>query len=166
MDNKLTLYRISEEMSAILNAIEENGGEITEEQEQALAISEEQFAEKAYDYGHVILNLDYTVEVIKNEIERLTRLKKSAENAQKRVKGALVNAMVQLDHPMVETPTMRLSLRRTTATEIDDVNLIPDNLKTTKVEVVADKTAIKKAIQQGEDVPGAHLVENVSLQIK
>jgi hypothetical protein len=34
------------------------------------------------------------------------------------------------------------------------------------VEVVADKTAIKKAIQQGEDVPGAHLVENVSLQIK
>ena len=166
MDNKLTLYRISEEMSAILNAIEENGGEITEEQEQALAISEEQFAEKAYDYGHVILNLDYTVEAIKNEIERLTRLKKSAENAQKRVKGALVNAMVQLDHPTVETPTMRLSLRRTTATEIDDVNLLPDNLKTTKVEVVADKTAIKKAIQSGEDVPGAHLVENINLQIK
>lgn len=166
MENKLTLYRISEEMSAILNAIEENGGEITEEQEQALAISEEQFADKAYDYGHVILNLDYTVAVIKNEIERLTRLKKSAENAQKRVKGALVNAMVQLDHQTVETPTMRLSLRRTTATEIEDVNLLPDNLKTTKVEVVADKTAIKKAIQSGEDVPGAHLVENVSLQIK
>ena len=166
MDNKLTLYRISEEMSAILNAIEENGGEITEEQEQALAISEEQFAEKAYDYGHIILNLDYTVEVIKNEIERLTRLKKSAENAQKRVKGALVTAMVQLDHPTVETPTMRLSLRHSTATEVTDLDQVPSEFKTTKVEVVADKTAIKKAIQSGEDVPGAHLVENVSLQIK
>lgn len=166
MDNKLTLYRISEEMSAILNAIEENGGEITEEQEQALAISEEQFAEKAYDYGHVILNLDYTVEVIKNEIERLTRLKKSAENAQKRVKGALVSAMVQLDHPTVETPTMRLSLRHSTATEVTDLDQVPNEYKTAKVEVVADKTAIKKAIQSGDDVPGARLIENVSLQIK
>lgn len=166
MDNKLTLYRISEEMSAILNAIEENGGEITEEQEKALAISEEQFADKAYDYGHVILNLDYTVEVIKNEIERLTRLKKSAENAQKRVKSALVSAMVQLYHPTVETPTMRLSLRHSTATEVTDIDQVPKEFKTTKVEVVADKTAIKKAIQQGEDVPGARLIENVSLQIK
>lgn len=166
MDNKLTLYRISEEMSAILNAIEENGGEITEEQEQALAISEEQFADKAYDYGHVILNLDYTVEVIKNEIERLTRLKKSAENAQKRVKSALVSAMVQLNHPTVETPTMRISLRHSTATEVTDIDSIPQEFKTTKVEVVADKTAIKKAIQSGEDVPGARLIENVSLQIK
>lgn len=164
--NALTLYGISAEMTALLNAIEEQGGEITPEQEQALAINEEHFSEKAVDYGHVILNLDQTVEAIKNEIDRLTKLKRTAENAQKRVKGSLVGAMVQLDHPTVETPTMRLSLRHTTATEVDDLNQLPAEYKTTKVEVVADKTAIKKAIQSGEDVPGAHLVENVSLQIK
>ena len=66
----------------------------------------------------------------------------------------------------VENATMRLSLRHTTATEVDDLDQLPAEFKTTKVEVVADKTAIKKAIQSGEDVPGAHLVENVSLQIK
>lgn len=164
--NALTLYGISAEMTALLNAIEEQGGEITPEQEQALSITEEQFSEKAVDYGHVILNLDQTVEAIKNEIDRLTKLKRTAENAQKRVKGSLVGAMVQLDHPTVETPTMRLSLRHSTATEVDDLDQLPAEYKTTKVEVVADKTAIKKAIQEGEDVPGAHLVENVSLQIK
>ena len=164
--NALTLYGISAEMTALLNAIEEQGGEITPEQEQALAITEEHFSEKAVDYGHVILNLDQTVEAIKNEIDRLTKLKRTAENAQKRVKGSLVGAMVQLDHPTVETPTMRLSLRHTTATEVDDLDQLPAEFKTTKVEVVADKTAIKKAIQEGEAVPGAHLVENVSLQIK
>ena len=162
----LTLYGISAEMTALLNAIEEQGGEITEEQENALAITEEQFTTKAVDYGHVILNMDATVDAIKNEIDRLSKLKKSAENAQKRVKGALVAAMVQLDHPVVETPTMRLSFRHTTATEVDDIDQLPSEYKTTKVEVVADKTAIKKAIQSGEAVPGAHLVENVSLQIK
>ena len=164
--NALTLYGISAEMTALLNAIEEQGGEITPEQEQALAITEEHFSEKAVDYGHVILNLDQTVEAIKNEIDRLTKLKRAAENAQKRVKGSLVGAMVQLDHPTVETPTMRLSLRHSTATEVDDLDQIPAKFKTTKVEVVADKTAIKKAIQSDEAVPGAHLVENVSLQIK
>ena len=46
------------------------------------------------------------------------------------------------------------------------LDAVPAEYKTTKVEVVADKTAIKKAIQSGEDVPGAHLVENVSLTIK
>ena len=164
--NAMTLYGISAEMTALLNAIEEQGGEITPEQEQALAITEEHFSEKAVDYGHVILNLDQTVEAIKNEIDRLTKLKRTAENAQKRVKGSLVGAMVQLDHPTVETPTMRLSLRHTTATEVDDLDQLPAEYKTTKVEVVADKTAIKKSIQSGETVPGAHLVENVSLQIK
>lgn len=164
--NALTLYGISAEMTALLNAIEEQGGEITEEQEQALAITEEQFAAKAVDYGHVLINIDATIEAVKNETERLAKLKKSLESAKKRVQGALVGAMVQLDHPTVETPTMRLSLRHTTAVEIDDLEQLPWQYKTTKVEVAADKTAIKKAIQGGEDVPGAHLVENVSLQIK
>jgi hypothetical protein len=66
----------------------------------------------------------------------------------------------------VENGTLRLSLRRTTATEVDDLDQVPQFFKTTKVETVADKTAIKKAIQDGIEVPGAHLVENVSLQIK
>lgn len=164
--NALTLYGISAEMTALLNAIEEQGGEITEEQEQALAITEEQFAAKAVDYGHVLINMDATIEALKSETERLAKLKKSLEAAKKRVQAALVGAMVQLDHPTVETPTMRLSLRHTTATEIDDMEQLPIQYKTTKVEQVADKTAIKKAILAGEAVPGAHIVENINLQIK
>lgn len=38
--------------------------------------------------------------------------------------------------------------------------------KLTKVETVVDKTAVKKAIVAGEDVPGAHLNDNYNLQIK
>lgn len=164
--NAPTLYGITSELNAILTQLEELGGEITPELEQALAINEEQFVAKAEDYGHAILNLKGMAAAAKAEKERLAALQKFYENAQKRLTDALSNAMQVFGHDKVENATMRLSLRHSTATEVDDLDAVPAEYKTTKVEVVADKTAIKKAIQQGEAVPGAHLVENVSLQIK
>ena len=164
--NAPTLYGITAELNDILAQLEELGGEITPELEQALAINEEQFVAKAEDYGHAILNLKGMAAAAKAEKERLAALQKFYESAQKRLTDALSNAMQVFGHDKVENATMRLSLRHTTATEVDDLDAIPMEYKTTKVEVVADKTAIKKAIQSGEDVPGAHLVENVSLQIK
>lgn len=164
--NAPTLYGITAELNDILSQLEELGGEITPELEQALAINEEQFVAKAEDYGHAILNLKGMAAAAKAEKERLANLQKFYENAQKRLTDALSNAMQVFGHDKVENATMRLSLRHTTATEVDDLDALPAEFKTTKVEVVADKTAIKKAIQQGEAVPGAHLVENVSLQIK
>ena len=164
--NAPTLYGITAELNGILAQLEELGGEITPELEQALAINEEQFVAKAEDYGHAILNLKGMAAAAKSEKERLAGLQKFYENTQKRLTDALSNAMQVFGHDKVENATMRLSLRHTTATEVDDLDSVPAEYKTTKVEVVADKTAIKKAIQSGEAVPGAHLVENVSLQIK
>ena len=164
--NAPTLYGITAELNAILSQLEELGGEITPELEQALAINEEQFVQKAEDYGHAILNLKAMATAAKAEKDRLAALQKFYENAQKRLTDALSTAMQVFGQDNVENATMRLSLRHTTATEVDDLDQLPAEFKTTKVEVVADKTAIKKAIQDGEDVPGAHLVENVSLQIK
>lgn len=164
--NAPTLYGITAELNDILAQLEELGGEITPELEQALAINEEQFVAKAEDYGHAILNLKGMAAAAKAEKERLAALQKFYENAQKRLTDALSNAMQVFGHDKVENATMRISLRHTTATEVDDLDALPQEFKTTKVEVVADKTAIKKAIQSGEAVPGAHLVENVSLQIK
>ena len=164
--NNLTLYGITNEMQQLLRLIEENEGEMTPEIENALAISEDNFAAKSEDYGHAILNLKAMAAAAKAEKERLATLQRFYENTYNRLDTALKAAMVATGHDKVETPTMRLSLRHSTATEVDDLDQVPAEYKTTKVEVVADKTAIKKAIQSGESVPGAHLVENVSLQIK
>lgn len=164
--NAPTLYGITADMQHILALIEEGGGELTPELDAALAITEEQFTAKAEDYGHAILNLRAMASAAKAEKDRLASLQKFYENAQKRLTDAISTAMQVFGQDKVENPTMRLSLRHTTATEVDDLDQVPQEYKTTKVEVVADKTAIKKAIQSGEAVPGAHLVENVSLQIK
>lgn len=166
MNTMPTLYTISGDLLALLSAIEANEGEITPEIEQALAITEEQFAAKATDYGLAILNLEAMAKAAKAEKERLAGLQKFYENVSNRLRSALCGAMDVLDHPKVESPSVRLFLRHTTATEVDDVTKLPDEFVTTKIEDVPDKAAIKKALQEGREVPGAHLVDNVSLQIK
>lgn len=166
MSSLPSLYTISGDLLALLAQIEENDGEITPEIEQALAITEEQFTVKAVDYGQAILQLKAMAQAAKAEKERIAQLQKFYEKAHSRLQDALCNAMEVLDHPKVETPSLRLFLRHTTSTEVDDLEQLPKEYKTVKVEEVADKTAIKKAIQAGAEVPGAHLVENVSLQIK
>lgn len=166
MNTMPSLYTISGDLLALLSAIDANEGEITPDIEQALAITEDQFAAKATDYGLAILNLEAMAKAAKAEKERLAGLQKFYENVSNRLRSALCGAMDVLDHPKVESPSVRLFLRHTTATEVDDVTKLPDEFVTTKIEDVPDKAAIKKALQEGREVPGAHLVENVSLQIK
>lgn len=160
------LYTISGELLAILDQLEENGGELTPELEQALALTEERFTEKAVDYGLAIRNLDAMAAAAKAEKDRLAKLQKFYENAKKRLSVTLAGAMQAFDRPKVETPTVRIILRHTVATEVDDVDALPSRFKTTKIEMVADKTAIKNAITAGEEVQGAHLVDNFNIQVK
>ena len=164
--NALELFNISAEMRNVLAFIEEGGGELTPELEQALTITEERFDTIAVDFGRLSLYLDAHAKAAKAEVERVQAIQKKAENGKKRLQEAIVAAMKACGKDKVETPTLRIFLRHTTATEVDDLEALPAEFKVTKVEEVADKTAIKKAIQAGEAVPGAHLVENVSLQIK
>lgn len=49
--------------------------------------------------------------------------------------------------------------------KINDEELIPDKFKKEKISITIDKTAIKKAIQDGEEVIGAELVVNKTLLI-
>lgn len=161
-----SLYAINADLLAILGQIEEAGGEVTPEIERALALTEEQFTAKAVDYGQAILTLKAMSEAAAAECERLAGLRKYYDNAAKRLSEAISGAMQAFDRPKVETPTMRLFLRHTQTTVIDDLEAVPDRFKTVKVEKVANKTEIKKAIQGGEAVDGAHLQDNASLQIK
>lgn len=166
MNSNLTLYQISNEFSAILQAIYLQDGEITAEQESALSVTEANFTAKAVDYGQAILHLEAMAAAAKAEAERVKRLQKIYENTAKQLRQRITAAMVSLDHTKVETATLKLFTRKTTSTEVEDVNALPAEFKTIKIEEQANKAAIKIALQAGAEVPGCRLVENVSLQIK
>lgn len=185
MSNALTLYTISRDLGDILGQLEENGGEITPEIEQALVITQEQFTEKAVDYGHAILNFEGMAEAAKAEKQRLDALHKYYANIAKMLRKRITDAMQSFEFDKVEKATMRLSIKKTMAVADDfDINSIPKILKRIKVEEEPDKTNIKGQIlakmkklkEEGKEVPdpsimgayipGVRLTENISLQIK
>ena len=160
---EMTLYHISDEQRRLNAMLEENGGEITPEIEEALAVNETNFVQKAESYGYAILHYKAIVAAVKAEKDRLDAIKKTAENAIARMEERIVAAMQQFDRPKVEADTLKLSLRRSERVVVDDEAKVPADCKTIKVEV--SKTELKRHLKAGEDC-GAHLEENQSLQIK
>ena len=160
---EMTLYHISDEQRRLNAMLEENGGEVTPEIEEALAVNETNFVQKAESYGYAILHYKAVVAAVKAEKDRLDAIKKTAENAIARMEERIVAAMQQFDRPKVEADTLKLSLRRSERVVVDDENAVPADCKTIKAE--GSKTELKRHLKAGEDC-GAHIEENTSLQIK
>lgn len=159
----ITLYQISEDQRALMAMLEETGGELTPELEEALAITEQNFVTKAENYGKAILHYKQMVAAAKAETDRIKAIQKTCENAIARMEERLRDAMILFDKPKVEMATLKLSLRKSERVVIDDENNLPPDCIVVKTEV--SKTDVKRHLKAGETI-GAHLEENQSLQIK
>lgn len=159
----ITLYQISEEQRRLNAMLEETGGELTPELEEALAITEQNFVTKAENYGKAILHYKQMVAAAKAETDRIKAIQKTCENAIARMEERLRDAMILFDRPKVEMATLKLSLRKSERVVIDDENNLPADCIVVKTEV--SKTDVKRHLKAGETI-GAHLEENQSLQIK
>ena len=164
-----SLWNITQEFLALASLIEEAGGEATEEVMEELSISRENFQHKAEGYARLILKWESEIDAAAAEIKRIQAIKKTKENSLARLKETLLfalNAFGQEDKGVkrYETPLFKLSTRRSVAVEITDETEVPDAFWVVKKEV--SKSAISNALKEGEEVPGAVLKENYSVQIK
>ena len=165
-----TLWNITQEFLTLASIIEEAGGEATQEVMEELAISRENFAHKAEGYTRLILKWESEIDAAAAEIKRIQAIKKTKENSVARLKEMLLHALQVFGQEdktgmkRYETALFKLSTRRSQAVEIVDETELPESIFVVKKE--ASKTAIGNALKAGEEVPGAFLKENVSLQIK
>lgn len=162
--SKLSLYSISEEQLRINYMLEESGGEITPEIEDALSINHENFLTKADGYVATIQKYKDLSAAAASEIKRLQDFKKTSERIVDRMKDSLLSAMQAFDIDKVEVGLHKLSTRRTASVFIDDEAHLPSRFII--VSAAPDKKLIGEALKGGEDVPGASIQTNVSLQIK
>ena len=177
MDTK-TLFQLSADMAAIEDALWENGGELTEELSLALQETEMSLAKKADGYNALLRSFAATKENIKAEIDRLTKLKKTAENAEKRIKQHICDTMGAFGIDKIEGDKCKISRSRTTAIEtnddmlmfsyqknLDDLNaILPPYIR---AEMKVSKTALKEFQKEQGILPaGAEVVENYSLRIR
>lgn len=163
---KHSLYQIRIDHLSLLQEIEDNDGELTDEVEQALVLTQDQFQEKAISYGFVLKTFDNTTSIIDAEIKRLMRLKERAEYHKGVFKQRLSEAMQQFGVEKINTPTLTLSFRKSESIEISDEDKVPDNFFDEKTVFTISKTRIKEAIKEGKQVPGAELISKQNLQVK
>lgn len=160
----MNLYEITQQQQELNNLLEESYGELTPELEQALELNLDNFSAKAEGYVKAIKNYKAESDAIAEEIKRLQEKKKVCENAVNRMKTALSTSMYIFGMNKVQAGLFKISLTTSKAVNIIDENAIPEYYKRVKYEV--SKTDIKKAIESGETIEGAEIVENKSVTIR
>lgn len=162
--SKLTLYTITSEQLRINELLEESGGELTPEIEEALILNEENFLTKSEGYIESIARYKALAEAADVRIKEMQRIKKTAENSKRRLEERLLWALQTMGRDKVEVGLRKISLRCSTAVNITDETAIPAEY--IKVETSVDKMRIKEALKSGEVITGAELVTNQSIQIR
>lgn len=122
----MNIFQISETLLDIYNEIEENGGEITDELEDELKITQEDFRAKVRDYVAVIKQIDADCDAIDIETKRLKTLKDSKKKLKERLSKIVCKAIDMFgEHTKsggayVELGTEKVSVRNTTKLETND----------------------------------------------
>jgi len=152
--------------ATLAEAIDENGEIVNE---VALKKFEELAREKIIAIEDLALFVRQSEEIgiahFDAEIARLKALKGRMEKARD-IAFAAIEAVLPRGEK-IESDFVKVSWRKSKTVVIDGaVELLPEEFQRTKITVDADKTKIKAAIEAGQEVPGASLVERMNLQIK
>ena len=123
---------------------------------------------KAEAYAKIMKNLEGDIQALKSEEERLSQKRKTIENNIKRMKEALQSVMEVTGKTKFKTQLFSFGIQNNAPSVVitADIKDIPaEYLRIKEPEV--DKTAIKKAIQEGIDLSDiAHLEQSQSLRIR
>jgi len=142
-------------------------GEITDNS-QVIA---DLFAELELGLGDKLNNSQYYIidtlsdaETLKAEAKRLNERAKVLTNKANRVKELMKNAMIATGDTKLKTNLFNFSIRTSKSVQVSDVEELPREYVRLKRE--ADKALIKKALADGEEIPGCAMVENKSLSAR
>jgi ABC-type transporter Mla subunit MlaD len=180
MEQKNTLFSLTEQMARIEGMLEENGGELTPELESEWQETRESLVRKVDNYNALVQKLSAYSEAIKGEISRLQSLAKTADNSLNRVKEHIRDTMVANGMTTLEGAFCKISLAKSTATETDDAEMLKpyepmiDALRAklppyVTLDVGVSKKVVKdmaKGLPDGVSLNGVTFVTNTSIRIK
>lgn len=157
----MTIFDYDHEIQRLIEDVDPVTGEFLHH-EELMALLEGKEAE-IEGLALYIKSLSALSKALKEEMETLAKRKKTAENAEKRAKEYL---QLVLHGEKLTTSKVAVSYRKSKSVEITDDKKIILKFMTKKETYAPDKKAIKEAIEKGEIVDGASLVESVSMTVK
>lgn len=156
-----TEYRIAAERLADLDMPDEVIADTLEGMSGAIEL-------KAQNVAFVIRNMESFSEQIKAAEEDMAKRRKALDNRAARIRAYLLANMQACGITKIECPQFKLAIRENPeSVVIDSIDEIPsDYLREVPATYSPDKILMKKAMQDGFDIPGAHLTRTHSLSIK
>ena len=154
----MTLFELNDALRNFNLEIDEETGEILNAAE--LDALEMQRDEKIENIALWIKNLKAEAEAVKKQKDVFYQREKALTNKAERLKEWLAS---NLNGEKWKSDRVVLSWRKSESVAVDD-DFNDDRFITYEPKI--SKTAIKEALKNGEEVTGARIVENNSLQIK
>jgi hypothetical protein len=123
---------------------------------------------KAENVAHMVRSMESDAAAVKQWAKDATDRAKVLENRAESLRDYLQRCMEATGIERIEGPGIVLSFRKSSAVVIDEPGLVP-SLFMRQPETpppAPDKKLIADAIKAGKEVPGAHIEQRRSLQIK
>lgn len=133
-----------------------------EEVQKAYKDFEEYMNKVSYKRQEISMKLAW----LKDEQVRIQSLVESKEKELKRMDNFINFLMQSFQKDKLETNLYKISYRKSESVEIINEEMIPQEFMKEKTTVAPDKTAIKEALKNWAEVPGATIKINSNLQIK
>lgn len=164
-----TLYELSAQYQAALEAVEYNEvGEISIESIAALEAIEGSLDEKLINYACMSKNTSVDADKIKEAIEGMRKKEKRLRAKSEFFTGRIKMEMEQLGKQKIDSsPYFDISIKKNPPKlEIYDRTAIPESYDVTETITSIDEAAIKQALKNGVEIPGAKLKQETRLEIK
>ena len=161
-----TLYEIPTRYEHFYKTMMElTEGEITDDLIQVLDAIDEEFSDKVEACCRMISELRSRSEVASSEASRLVAKARVHGNKADRLAQYVKDNMQRMGVKTVENALFRATVSdNPVSVDITDEELVPYEFFTER-DPVLSKTKIKKALEGGEEVPGAALVRKTGLRI-
>lgn len=164
----MNLYEIDKHYQEVLEngfSFDEETGEILFDAESLDQLQGE-YKEKIDNIVCFVKSLEALNNAIKNEKKALDERIKFNDNKIERLKSYVSESLKQRQLKKFETSKNKLSFRKSESVNVLDESLLDKKFMKEKTTYTPDKTSIKKALKNGEEVSGAVLELKENLQIK
>lgn len=156
-EEKKSLALLAEEKSTIERILEESGGEITPEIEEALNQLDLQTADKIDGYYAFIERCNSVGDLMNARAEELDKIATAHYTLAKRLKDGIQYAMSTMGVSEIKGNIKRAKLQPTKGRLVVDEKLLPPEYMLQVVSQVPDKERIREKLELFEEIPGAKI---------
>jgi hypothetical protein len=151
---------IAQEIRAVVDSIIEAGGECSDDTFAALQVWNAALEVKAENIGFVKIQLEKEAEYFQAVEDAAKARRKARESAVERLKNYLRDCMIAADVKSIKKGDGLFSFSLTDGRSrcvVDNADELPFEFTQIETLVKPKSDEIKKALEEGKEIPGAHL---------